>query len=153
MKDLRTICVLFLLLLLTADFVYSQAVNATLLGTVTDSSGAVVVGAIVTVTNPQTNFTRSATTNNAGNYSFPALLPGVYNVRAEMQGFQSELRSGVELQVQQVARMDFQFRVGAVNETVEVSGGAPLLATENAQRCCMLCCLLCKFHLELPEGK
>src|SRR5437764_3240413 len=101
-------------------------------GEVTDSSGAVVVGATVTVTNPQTNFTRTATTNNAGNYAFPALLPGVYNVRAEMQGFQSELRSGVELQVQQVARMDFQFRVGAVNETVEVAGGAPLLATENA---------------------
>src|SRR5438445_6605417 len=84
-------------------------------GEVTDSSGAVVIGATVTVTNPQTNFTRTATTNGAGNYAFPALLPGVYNIRAEMQGFQSELRSGVELQVQQAARSDFQFRVGAVN--------------------------------------
>src|SRR5438445_12027872 len=60
-------------------------------GEVTDSSGAVVIGAAVSVTNPQTNFTRTATTNNAGAYSFPALLPGVYNVRAELQGFQSEL--------------------------------------------------------------
>src|SRR5207248_887480 len=101
-------------------------------GEVTDSSGAVVIGASVSVTNPQTNFTRTATTNNAGAYSFPALLPGVYNVRAEMQGFQSELRTGVGLQVQQVARIDFQFRVGAVAETVEVAGGAPLLTTENA---------------------
>lgn len=101
-------------------------------GEVTDSSGAVVIGATVSVTNPQTNFTRTATTNNAGNYSFPALLPGVFNVRAEMHGFQSELRTGVALQVQQVARIDFQFRVGAVAETVEVAGGAPLLATENA---------------------
>lgn len=101
-------------------------------GEVTDPSGAVIVGAAVTVTNPQTNLTRSATTNSAGNYSFPALLPGVYNIRAEMQGFTSELRSGVQLQVQQVARIDFQFRVGAVAETVEVAGGAPLLATENA---------------------
>jgi len=101
-------------------------------GVVTDPSGAVVVNATVTVTNPQTNFTRTALTNSAGNYTFPALLPGVYNVRAEMQGFQTEVRSGVELQVQQTARIDFQLKVGAVAEAVEVQGGAPLLATENA---------------------
>ena len=101
-------------------------------GVVTDPSGAIITGATLTVTNTQTNAARTATTNVAGNYSFPALLPGVYNVRAEMQGFQSELRSGVELQVQQVARLDFQLRVGAVAETVEVTGGAPQLNTENA---------------------
>src|SRR6266851_5253011 len=101
-------------------------------GEVTDSSGGVAVGALVTVTNPQTNFTRQAITNNAGNYTFPALLPGVYNVRAEMQGFQTEIRTGVELQVQQVARIDFQLKVGSLAETLEVSGGAPLLTTENA---------------------
>src|SRR5258708_18146604 len=101
-------------------------------GEVTDSTGGVVVGATVTVTNLQTNFTRKATTNNAGNYGFPALLPGVYSVRAEIQGFQSEVRNGIELQVQQVARIDFQLRVGSVAETVEVAGGSPLLTTENA---------------------
>ena len=68
-------------------------------GVVTNPSGAIVASATVTVTNPQTNFTRQAATNNAGNYAFPALLPGVYNVRAEMQGFQAEIRNGVELQV------------------------------------------------------
>ena len=101
-------------------------------GVVTDPSGAVLVSATVRVTNPQTNLTRIVTTNNAGNYAFPALLPGVYNVRAEMQGFQAEIRSGVELQVQQTARIDFQLKVGGVAEAVEVQGGAPLLATENA---------------------
>src|SRR6266852_4605151 len=101
-------------------------------GVVTDPSGAIVASATVTITNPQTNFTRQASTNNAGNYAFPALLPGVYNVRAEMQGFQAEVRNGVELQVQQVARIDFQLKVGSLAETVEVAGGAPLLATENA---------------------
>jgi hypothetical protein len=60
-------------------------------GEVSDSTGGVVVGATVTVTNPQTNFTRKATTNSAGNYSFPALLPGDYNVRAELLGFQAEV--------------------------------------------------------------
>jgi len=101
-------------------------------GVVTDPSGAVVSGATVTVVNPQTGFTRQVRTNTAGNYNFPALLPGLYDVKVEMQGFQTEIRSGVELQVQQVARIDFSLRVGAVAETVEVTGGAPLLNTENA---------------------
>jgi hypothetical protein len=101
-------------------------------GVVTDPAGGVVVGAAVTVTNSETNLARAATTNNAGNYTFPSLLPGIYSVKAEMQGFQGEVRNGVELQVQQVARIDFQLRVGSLTETVEVTGGAPLLATENA---------------------
>jgi hypothetical protein len=94
-------------------------------GEITDSTGGVVVGATVTVTNPQTNLTRQTTTNTAGNYAFPALLPGVYNVKAEGQGFRTEVRNRVELQVQQVACIDFQLRVGLVAETIEVAGGAP----------------------------
>jgi len=101
-------------------------------GVVTDMSGAVVAGATVTATNTQTNAIRTAVTNNVGNYSFPALPPGVYNVKVEIQGFQPEIRSGVELQVQQVARLDFQLNVGSVTTAVEVTGGAPLLTTENA---------------------
>src|SRR5262249_36693102 len=58
--------------------------------------------------------------------------PGVYNVRAEMQGFQTEVRNSIELQVQQVARIDFQLKVGSVAETIQVAGGSPLLTTENA---------------------
>src|SRR5438309_6874901 len=88
-------------------------------GVVTDSAGGVVAGAAVTVTNPATNLTRTAATNNAGNYTFPSLLPGVYSVKAEMQGFQTENRPGVELQVQQVARIDFQLKVGSLTEPVE----------------------------------
>ncbi|HTA68204.1 MAG TPA: carboxypeptidase regulatory-like domain-containing protein [Bryobacteraceae bacterium] len=101
-------------------------------GVVTDSSGGIVAGATVTVTNPQTNATRTATTNASGNYVFPALLPGVYDVRVEAQGFQPEVRNGVQLQVQQEARLDFQLKVGSLTEAVEVTGGAPLLTTENA---------------------
>ena len=101
-------------------------------GVVTDPTGGVVANATVTVTNPQTNFTRTVATNASGNYSFPALLPGSYSIRAEMQGFQAEVRSGVTLEVQQTARINFQLRVGGVAETIEVVGGAPLLNTENA---------------------
>lgn len=59
-------------------------------GVVTDPSGAVVANAMVTVTSPATNFTRKVTTNASGNYSFPALLPGLYNIGAEVEGFRVE---------------------------------------------------------------
>ena len=101
-------------------------------GVVTDSTGAVVADASVSVTNPETSVTRTAMTNSAGNYTFPSLLPGIYGVKAEMRGFQAEIRNGIELQVQQVARIDFQLKVGSMAETIEVTGGAPLLNTENA---------------------
>ena len=101
-------------------------------GQVTDSSDAIVVGATVTVTNSQTNVARTTTTNSAGDYTFPAITPGVYNVKAEMPGFKGEVRDGMELQVEQIARIDFHLQVGAVADTVEVTGGAPLLTTESA---------------------
>src|SRR5262245_5215268 len=72
-------------------------------GVVYDSTGAVVPGVMITVTNPQTNFTRTAISNESGSYTFPSLLPGVYNVKAELSGFQTEVRNSVELQVQQTA--------------------------------------------------
>jgi outer membrane receptor protein involved in Fe transport len=101
-------------------------------GEVTDPSGAILVGATVTATNPLTAATRQTVTNSAGNYSFPALQPGTYTVKVEMQGFSAEARNDIELQVQQVARIDFRLRLGDTTQTVEVSGGAPLLTTENA---------------------
>ncbi len=101
-------------------------------GLVTDASGGVLVGASVTVTNPQTAFTRTENTNDSGLYTFPNLLPGLFDIRVTAPGFQTSVRNGVELQVQQVARLDFQLKVGSVTEAVEVSGGAPLLTTENA---------------------
>jgi hypothetical protein len=101
-------------------------------GLVTDTSGAVVVGASVTVTNPQTGFTQAGATNSSGIYTFPSLLPGGYDVKVEKSGFQTEIRRNVELQVEQVARLDFPLQVGAVTQAVEVTAGAPLLNTEDA---------------------
>src|SRR5215471_19122017 len=121
--------------ILSAGLAFSPCFGQTfgeITGVVTDPSGAVVANATVTVTNPETNLTRRVSTNAAGNYNIPALLPGSYNIRAEMQGFQAEVRSGVTLEVQQTARIDFQLRVGGVAETIEVAGVAPLLNTENA---------------------
>ena len=101
-------------------------------GLVTDPNGSIIVGATVTITNSQTNLARTTATNSAGNYAFPSLNPGVYNLKAEMQGFKGESHGGVELHVEQIARIDFHLQIGAVTQTVEVAGGAPLLTTESA---------------------
>ncbi len=103
-----------------------------IVGEVVDASGAVVPGASVTVFNQTTNATRNVQTNEAGLYSFPSLVPGLYRVRVEKGGFKTTTRNDIELQVQQSARINFALDVGQVSESVEVSGAAALLATENA---------------------
>jgi hypothetical protein len=76
-------------------------------GRVVDASGGVLPGASITVTNPQTGVAATEPANSAGVYVFPNLLPGTYNVKVELQGFQSAVRNGVELQTQQTVRLDF----------------------------------------------
>jgi hypothetical protein len=100
-------------------------------GTVTDSSGAVVEGAAIAVTNTATGQVREVQTNATGNYTLPFLVPGVYTARAAAASFKAATRR-IELQVGAVARVNFTLELGMVTETVEVSGGAPLLVTENA---------------------
>lgn len=124
-----------LILLLSALSIASLALAQTqgeITGVVTDETGAVLVGARISVTNPQTNFTRDVSTNSTGNYVFPALLPGIYRIEAAAPGFRTEVRNNVELQVEQIARIDFRLKLGAVTDSVEVKAGAPLLATEDA---------------------
>ncbi|HEV2687588.1 MAG TPA: carboxypeptidase-like regulatory domain-containing protein, partial [Bryobacteraceae bacterium] len=78
MQTLRPICILLLVALLGATFAFSQAVNGSLLGTVTDASGAVVPNARVTITERDTGVSRGATTNESGNYTFADVPPGTY---------------------------------------------------------------------------
>src|SRR5687767_13752699 len=99
-------------------------------GRVSDASGGVLPGASVTVTNPQTGVAVTEQANTAGIYVFPNLLPGTYSVRVELQGFQSAVRNGVELQTQQTVRQDFTLGIGTLAETVEIVGNAPMLNTE-----------------------
>ena len=100
-------------------------------GTVADSTNAVIAGATVIVTSSATNQVRRVATNDAGAYSVPFLMPGLYDVRAETSGFKAGARKGVELQVGAIARIDFALEVGEMTQQVEVSGGAPLMATET----------------------
>ena len=101
-------------------------------GEIRDASGAIVSGAVVSVTNQATSVSRTGNSNEAGAYTFPSLNPGVYDVKVTVPGFQLITRRGVELQVQQTARIDFTLTVGEVTQSVEIVGGAPLLTTEDA---------------------
>ena len=86
---------LFMLVTLLAVPLFGQTVGE-ITGEVTDPCGAILVGASVTATNPLTGATRQTLTNSAGNYSFPALQPGGYTLKVEMQGFAAEVQSNVE---------------------------------------------------------
>jgi hypothetical protein len=101
-------------------------------GLVTDSSGAAVSGASVTVTNKATGAVRRITTNNEGLYTFPSLLPGQYDLKIEQQGFKTAVRDNITLEVQQTARLDVTMEVGGVGETVTISSAGVLLNAENA---------------------
>ncbi len=111
---------------------FAQNTYGVITGVVTDPSGSSIAGAKVTVTETETGQTRATMTNSVGNYDFPSLLPGTYSVQVENSGFQTEVRRGIVLQIQQVARIDFKLTLGTTSQTIEVSGGAPLVDTENA---------------------
>lgn len=113
--------------------VYGQASLGAILGSVTDPSGAVIPGVTVTVTNEQTKQTRSAVTNETGNYRVEPLQPGTYGVEAELRGFRKEIRSRVVVGVDGRVRQDFVLQVGDVSETLEVTATALSLQTDESQ--------------------
>jgi hypothetical protein len=111
----------------------AQTIFGTILGTTTDSSGAVIPGVSIRVTNIDTSAERVAETDDQGNYEVSALLPGRYRVTAERTGFQRLLREGIELQTRQVARVDLTLTIGDVASTVSVTAEAPLVESETAR--------------------
>src|SRR5438105_1916601 len=112
--------------------VRGQAVNATLLGTVTDSSGAAVAGAKITITEVKTGIVHSATTNDSGNYEVPDLPPGLYEVVAEKQGFKKEVHKDIEVLVNTDTRVNLVLEIGTEQETVVVTAEIPMLQTDRA---------------------
>ena len=99
---------------------------------VTDTTGGVLVGALVTVRNVATNQVRRVEPNATGNYTVSFLVPGIYDVQVESSGFKTANRRGVDLQVGATARINVALEVGEVTQRVEVTGGAPMLTTESA---------------------
>ncbi len=122
---------LFVLLGLALAIAFAQTAGQ-ITGVVTDPSGALVPNATITVTNTATNAARTTQTNAAGLYAFPDLVPGIYDVKAVMAGFDTTTKAGVEVQVQAAVRVDFALVVGQATQTVEVAAAAAQLATENA---------------------
>src|SRR5437764_1029855 len=109
-----------------------QAVNATLLGTVTDSSGAAVASVKVTITETNTGISRTSQTNDSGNYVFPDLPPGTYTVTAEQPGFKRASRAGFDVIVNTTGRVDLVLQPGSSSETILVQAESPILQTERA---------------------
>lgn len=111
---------------------FAQTASTSILGTVSDSSGATVAGAKVTILETDTGITREEITSNTGDYNFPLLNVGNYEVTVTKAGFKTESRRGIQLELNQKARVDFTLEVGAITERVEIQSAAPILNTEDA---------------------
>src|SRR5437588_499849 len=118
-----------LLMLALTGVGYAQTTYASITGTVTDATGAVVPGATVTATSLETNIKTSATANQDGNYTIAQLKEGTYTVRAEAAGFKSFVVDRVGLVARDVRRVDVKLQIGDVATSVEVAGGATLIET------------------------
>jgi hypothetical protein len=116
----------------TFSILLAQTYEGRILGTVTDASGAVIVGAKIAVTNTATNVTRNLVSNSAGDYVASNLEAGTYKVTAEAGGFKRAENSSVSVQVSRDARIDFRLQPGATTETVEVTGEATLVDTTDS---------------------
>ena len=110
---------------------FSQTANGTITGTVTDSTGALVAGAAVTVTNTDTGMANSTVSTGTGNYTAPNLQPGPYSVTITSAGFKKYTRNGLGLAAAQTLRVDASLQVGESTESITISASATLLKTET----------------------
>jgi Carboxypeptidase regulatory-like domain len=114
---------------------HAQITDATILGTVVDPSGAVIPGATVTTTNELTGFSRSATTGTDGTFLIQFLPIGtMYRVEAQHNGFKTEIKRGISLQVGENARVDIRLEIGELTQKVEVTTAVPLIDTYSATK-------------------
>jgi hypothetical protein len=123
------------ILLCAAFFAFATTAlgqTAQITGRISDATGAVVAGAQITLTNQANGFKRDTITNEEGYYTIPLVQPGTYEINVHKDGFKVVIRTGVVLNVEQVARLDFTLETGAVTETVNVTSDAPLLNSETS---------------------
>lgn len=110
----------------------AQTVTATVVGTVQDASGAGVPGAVVTVVERAAGRAQRTAADGSGSYTITQLKPGLYEIEAEARGFKKTVAAGIELLVNQTARVDLTLQVGDVSERVEVTAAPPLVASETS---------------------
>jgi hypothetical protein len=118
---------------LLATSMWGQQVTAAFTGRVTDPTGAAVVGAKVTATDADRGTKWTTTTNSEGAFNLPRVPIGTYDVKVEQQGFQTAAQTHIGLQMNQVARLDFQLQIGSLSQTVEVTAAEPLLQTQGTE--------------------
>src|SRR5262245_33621829 len=124
--------VVAVVLLLWGTLAYGQNTGGTILGVVSDESGARLPGVTVAITHLDTGIVRTVTTDETGRYRAPALGLGNYEVKAELTGFRTALRSGIQLTVAAEVVVNLSLSVGVVSEQVNVTGEAPLVEITNA---------------------
>ena len=129
---LGRICFLWLCALMLLPQAYSQNTTGSMVGIVTDPTGASVPNATVTITNLATDTKRTTTTSGTGEYQLLTLQPGQYSLSIEGTGFKRFSQSPLDVRVEQATRVNVQMVVGAVTEQVTVSSSAPILQSENA---------------------
>src|SRR3989454_2632749 len=132
MRKLFTLC--SIALLLSAASASAQFDTASVVGTVRDSSGAVIPDATVTLTNVETGLSIVKTTGAAGLYEFFTVKPGTYVITAEKPGFALALVDNVQVQVGSRPRVDLTLTIGQVTEKVQVTASSPLVETDSSQR-------------------
>lgn len=125
---------IFLLLLIIAfpAVLLAQAVYGSIFGTVTDTNGAAVVGATVTITDLNKGVTYTVTTNDSGNFTQTHLVLGRYRIKVEKEGYKTAVQEPIEVKVDAASRVDMTLQVGQVSEEVTVTAEAPLLKSDRA---------------------
>ena len=131
----RCMLVVGLALVAMAPSLHAQArlTGADLRGIVTDQTGRVLPGCGVTVTNSETNISRSVSTDSAGRYNVPALPPGIHTISARLSGFKTQVRERVALVLGEAVTIDFSLLVADTAETVIVSGNSPLISASRTE--------------------
>src|SRR6266550_139047 len=125
------VSITLVLLALNAPAVHAQT-TGTIYGNVGDHNGAAVAGATVSVSNPDTNLKRTATTDDQGSYNLALLPVGKYNIAVAARGFKSFEQQRIDLQVEQSLRLDFRMEVGGFTETVVITGEASQVDTASS---------------------
>jgi hypothetical protein len=130
---LRALVVALAVVAMVSQPAPAQILYGSLVGNVNDPTGAAIGGAVVTITQKETGQSRTTKTNDAGQYSFPTIPGGTYEVRITASGFRTLVRQDLPISTNTVSRVDGQLEIGAITESVQVTGEAALLQTDRAE--------------------
>ncbi len=126
----KKLCAAFLLIFSLAPRSSAQVATGNFRGTISDATGAVLPNCSVLILNTKTGFQRTVTSNERGDFNAPSVPVGIYDISAELQGFQKKILTGIELRVDQTAAVAIDLKPGAVSDSVEVTASAPLLDSQ-----------------------